>query len=344
MIVHCVSLICSNRFWQDRFSLHNALQNPPSTPWLRGYKLLFNSRGIGTSWELPYLWDSFRHSKPSEKPRTVKPKETKKTTSVPWGKWSSIAVRCGYLALNFFILCLYYEYLDLAIHLRVGTSDFAPEKESIVRRALRQYTGHTHGNPITRRELVVRIWTVFDLIIPDYLILSAYHDFFAIMFIATGLDDFWEWPPLFGPISEAYTVRRYWSIFWHRLIYKTFNAHASRILSIFGQRKRTLTSRLLQNFLVFAFSAVMHGAVSWKLGAQCAFDRHLLFWLLQPVPFVIEGLVASFWKRWRLYLLQIFSTSTIAAFERLVGYVWVFAWFFWCAPKGRLPMLSCGRK
>ena len=26
-----------------------------------------------------------------------------------------------------------------------------------------------------------------------------------------------EWPPLFGSISEAYTLRRFWGVFWHKL-------------------------------------------------------------------------------------------------------------------------------
>ena len=326
--------------------MQDALRTPPQGPWLRGYKLLFNGRGIAAEWELPYLWNDLKHSKPSppENSKGASRKLADRAKTPSRNNWSGVALRFGYMMLNFIILCVYYEYLDLAGYVRLQPSDSIREKESIIRRALGQSIGIAQRNPVTHRELIVRIWAVFDLIVPDYLILSAYHDFFAIIFIATGLDEPWEWPPLFGPIREAYNLRRYWSIFWHRLIYKSFNAHAAGILSLLGQNRRSLASRLLRNFLVFAFSAVMHGVVSWKLGNQCAFDRHLCFWLLQPVGFVLEGLVTSCWRKWKVHPLSVAHPSPVVIFERFVGYIWVFAWFLWCAPKGRLPMLFCGRK
>jgi hypothetical protein len=88
----------------------------------------------------------------------------------------------------------------------------------------------------------------------------------------------------------------------------------------------------------------MHGVVSWRLGNQCAFDRHLSFWLLQPLAFVLEGLVTAYWKRWKARILPGLETKTVARFESVIGYVWVFVWLFWSAPKGRLPILFCGRK
>jgi hypothetical protein len=324
--------------------MHNEIRNLPRSPWLRGYKLLFNSRGVGTSWELPYLFNDLKRIELMPNPKTPGRADSKRLKPTSRSKWSGVAHRCGFLVLNYLVLCIYYEYVDLAGHVKLRPSDTIQAKESIVRRAIGQYIGVLQETPVTRRELIVRVWTVFDLIVPDYLILSAYHDFFAMIFIAVGLDESWEWPPLFGPITEAYNMRRYWSIFWHRLIYKSFNAYAAAILSLLGQKRRTLTSQLLRNFLVFAFSAAMHGVVSWKLGNECAFGRNLIFWLLQPVAFVMEGFVVSFWRNRRIHLLIKISPIALAAFERFVGYIWVFVWLFWSAPKGRLPMLFCGRK
>jgi hypothetical protein len=304
---------------------------------------LFNSRGVGATWELPYLWNGSIGSERARLLRHVRTQEVDQVKPAPRGRWSGVAIRLGYLALNFIILCVYYEHLDLAGWVRLQPFDTIREKESVVRRAVAQYVGMGEVVPITQRELIVRTWAVLDVIVPDYLILSMYHDLFAIMFIAAGLDESWEWPPLFGPITEAYSMRRYWSIFWHRLIYKTFNAHAATILSLFGQDRRSVGSRLSQNFLVFAFSAAMHAAVSWRLGNRCA-GGDLRWWLLQPLAFVLEGLVASLWKKLRSDVLVKVHPSALIAFERVVGHMWVFAWLFWSAPKGRLPMLFCGRK
>lgn len=105
-----------------------------------------------------------------------------------------------------------------------------------------------------------------------------------------------------------------------------------------------MAKRLVQNFLVFTFSAAMHGVVSWRLGNECGYGRNLVFWALQPVGFVVEGIVAVRWKKVRRYLLFYVHGVPLAVFERVVGHVWVVIWLLWCVPKGRYPMLFCGRK
>lgn len=338
MIQLDIHVHCTNTEPQTKVTIQDALRDPPDSPWLRGYKLLFNSRGIGTDWELPYLWSD------STSPPTGKPIQDQAKDRGHPSRWTGIIHRFGYLILNYILLCIYYNYLDLAGYVRLRPADTLPSKEGILRRAILQLIEPIHTSPITKRELVVRIWAVSDLIIPDYLILSAYHDFFGIFFIATGLDEPWEWPPLFGPITEAYSMRRYWSIFWHRLIYKSFTAHAAALLSFFRVRRGTMASRLMQNFLVFFFSAGMHGLVSWRLGNRCGFGKNLVFWLLQPLAFLVEGIAVSSWKKIRTYMLLYVPQLPLSIFERMIGYMWVVAWLFWCVPKGRFPMLFCGQK
>lgn len=42
----------------------------------------------------------------------------------------------------------------------------------------------------------------------------------SIVAVALGLSKPADWPPLFGRLSEATTVRRFWSRFWHQMIRK----------------------------------------------------------------------------------------------------------------------------
>jgi hypothetical protein len=144
--------------------------------WISGYKMLFNARGVGTSWELPDLW------------RASQPRLASK------GKWSAIATRAVYLFLRFLAICCYYTFIDPDF-LGMNSSDFAPEKESIIRRLLHQCLalGSPSKTSVTQREVLLRAYHATNNYIPDYLILSAYHDFFAILFMATGLDKSWEW-------------------------------------------------------------------------------------------------------------------------------------------------------
>ena len=63
---------------------------------------------------------------------------------------------------------------------------------------------------VTPREWVVRIYmTVIGYLVP-YCSLRAGHSIFTCLALALG-DTPERWPPLFGSLSDAYTVRRFWS-------------------------------------------------------------------------------------------------------------------------------------
>ncbi|KAL6708276.1 hypothetical protein ACN47E_003200 [Coniothyrium glycines] len=321
-------------------TIHDAFLSPPKNPWLRGYKLLFNGRGIGTDWQMPYLWRNVPDSHSTNGRRDVIAKSSAKAKLHSRGRWAGVAVRVAYLLLNFTVFCIYYEILDPALWVQLRPSDTTKEKESVFLRAIQLSLGNETLPQFTRRELGVRLWAVAASVVHDYLILSMYHDIFAIIFIASGLDEDWEWPPLFGPITEAYTMRRYWSIFWHRLIYKSFNVHAAALLGCLGMNHRTALHRFLKNSLVFLLSAVNHALISWRVGDRCA-GRDAKYWLLQPIAFVVEGLVAYHWKKLRSNWLTKAHPKMVSTFERCAGYVWVFLWLLWCTPKARFPMVFC---
>jgi hypothetical protein len=93
---------------------HTAIQGEstqPRSPWLGGYKLLFNSRGIGTEWEVPNLWVGHRSTAEITRQPTQHDDKTArpvKPTLPQRNKCSAVLTRIGYLTLNFTLLCLYY--------------------------------------------------------------------------------------------------------------------------------------------------------------------------------------------------------------------------------------------
>ena len=311
---------------------HNALEKIEGGSWYRGYKLLFNPRGVGTRWELQNLYPtqtSFIAKKEQEKKHLGQKRSIR-----PY--WFAIAAQISRALLNYILLCLYYEFVDLSTHMTILQSDFSPVQETIIRRLF------TETSSITSREIIIRNWIALDKTIPEYLWLSSYHNIAAALFISVGLDTDSDWPPIFGPISTAYTVRRYWGLFWHRIIYRSFSAYATVILNSVGLRRGTVTRRLFNNALVFAISGIMHGTVSWGLGNRCAWGRSLGYWMLQPVAFVLEGYVQAMWARCRGRMnLNESEQRAVLVFERMIGYTWVHAWFCWCVPKRIYPLGHC---
>jgi hypothetical protein len=143
-------------------------------------------------------------------------------------------------------------------------------------------------------------------------------------------------------------MRRFWTLFWHRLIYRSFNSHATFISRCLGisPNSKNFFSRFFKNYLVFLLSGIMHGAVSWKFGTPCAWKASLQYWLLQPAAFVLEGVVQAFWgklKRSGLFRkwFEGMRPEVLEGFEKTVGYTWVLAWLLWESPKRTFAIRHC---
>ena len=81
---------------------------------LGGYKLVFNARGIGTSWEVPYLWPGVKSTAELRQP-TPATKDKKKVEATAGksklasrGRWRAVLIRAGYLLFNFLLMSCYY--------------------------------------------------------------------------------------------------------------------------------------------------------------------------------------------------------------------------------------------
>ncbi|KAF4624380.1 hypothetical protein G7Y89_g13791 [Cudoniella acicularis] len=260
----------------------NARKGPRS--WKYGMKMLFNSRQIGSplsTVKIPSLTDYDETFKTTpklatkaahiddaeeEKIKIKKEKEIPVSSVSRKLKFSVLSRRLGILFLRYIALCIYYD-KEVNWYLPTGWApwglhDVTPTKEIFLRRLLPSLglTNPSASMPaLEARDYLLRFHLTIDQILGDYLMISALHDLFAITFIATCLDTDEEWPPLFGNISDAYTVRGFWGKFWHHLVYRPYSAFAAFISSkILGMKERSSTTRLVNNALVFIISGFVH--------------------------------------------------------------------------------------
>ena len=168
---------------------------------------------MGTSWENTYLWPGLKHT--SSAPKVSADLCGDKLTHrmrhdlTTGNRFDGVAIRSFYVVLNFLLLACLYELLNPRYLLDADPVDMSPEKESIIWRGLKQYMGPQMVTRVESRELLMRTVSAVEDAAGGFLLLSLYHDVCAIIFIAIGLDESWEWPLLFGQITEAYTMRRW---------------------------------------------------------------------------------------------------------------------------------------
>lgn len=174
-------------FYMSNFIFHlNSLLNiycytPPQGMALSGrFRLAFrqtiNPRGLGMKWQ-------------HRGGRTA----SRYMTKAPY-----LRRQCVLVILAFSIISLWDNGFYCPLFLR--REDLAPGKETWFRRL----------SSVTTRELLVRVFITFSSQVDDYFTLLFIHSVISIVGLLCG-DEPEEWPPMFGSLTEAYTLRGYWT-------------------------------------------------------------------------------------------------------------------------------------
>ena len=145
--------------------------------WLAG--VVFNPRGIGKSWQI----------------RNIPPFSRTNKSFCPSRK-AFIWKRILQILLFTIMLEVYAE-----IHLLISPKrdDFMDEKIHFFSRL----------KDVTLREIVIRLWLPFSTYLPMYLEFSSLHCLVSVIAVTFG-DNPSQWPPLYGDIRDAYSMRRFW--------------------------------------------------------------------------------------------------------------------------------------
>lgn len=275
---------------------------PGLSPYHKAYKMLWNPRGIGTSWQVL---------------KTLQPGVQDGTTK--------IHSRRAFLRRR--LLTIICRYIALAVFYEVSESDML-----------------TQPGPLTGREIVGRTHIVIHFIVHNWLWIATVHECLSIVFIyVLRLDEPHEWPPMYGSLLEAYTVRRFWAHFWHRIAYAPFRAMADGLSArIFGRGNRGAARRLVNVALVFLLSGLLHSIMDWK-GGLCNCWATGLFYFVQPVGFVLETLAQSSWASLSKRMFAP-GSRMLSGLQRAVGYMWVWTWLFLLYPQRTAIELNCRAK
>jgi hypothetical protein len=145
--------------------------------------LTLNPRGIGTKWQVKYVpaWPAF----------------------YPNGKPSSRAV---FLARQLFHLCWQYIALDFMY--------FTPSLQSPEEQAIMYGKGLEYRYfDLTLDQWIGRVsMTTVGWLFVARIMITFWHTSLSIIFVASGISRPEDWPPIFGSISDAYTLRNFWGL------------------------------------------------------------------------------------------------------------------------------------
>ncbi|KAJ6483624.1 membrane bound O-acyl transferase family-domain-containing protein [Mycena vitilis] len=149
--------------------------------------------------------------------------------------------------------------------------------------------------------------------------MSAAHCAASILCVALGVSRPQDWPPLFGSLADAASVRTFWARGWHQLLRRSLCAHAKFISNkILRLPDGTVASSCTEICSAFALSGLVH-YMGESVPMGHGHSGSLIFFGIQPAAIAFETLLRALFNRTGVVL------PTTA--RKALGYVWVFGWF-----------------
>ncbi|KAH8433205.1 wax synthase family protein [Aspergillus melleus] len=190
----------------------------------------------------------------------------------------------------------------------------------------------------TAEELVIRIFSTLAAGIGLLSSQGGFYHLFAFTSVLMRWSEPQDWPPFYGSLSEAYSLRRLWSRVWHQS-----NSHKFRAISllfvrdVFRLQPRTLANRYATVLMVFATSAFMHFLIDLSAGLSASTSGAVQFFVTQALGLMIEDLVFIIYSALRGSGPS--RDRPASRGERTVGFFWVGSFLVWSFPAYLYPML-----
>lgn len=235
-----------------------------------------------------------------------------------------------YICFNWLILPRILPVLFAPLSLK----DFDSVRQTFFRRLFSD-----HAEPVTLREICLRAVFAVLWALPTYVMVDGAHIALSLVFVVVlRVNSPEEWPPIYGDIREAYTLTRFWSKFWHKIIVISYSNISKAVCRAIGIYSSSLLYKLAVAGIVFFLSGLTHAATSWQLGdAEC--------WYLDIFWFLLNFALCTAETCLRTMVISIFGQSKASEGRKLgprpltkgTGYLAVFFFFFWSVPKWQYP-------
>ena len=209
-------------------------------------------------------------------------------------------------------------------------NSFAPAQERYFSRLL--------TSRVTAYESLLRAVLAIQWIWINFFGLYIAQTAVAVLFsVILRWDEPCEWPLLFGSLLEAYSLRRFWGQFWHRIVVRPYTTYGVYISRSCGITAKSPAEKIATAVFVFLLSGIAHSLVTWQT-IGCGYWRDIGWFLINAVATVGETLVIKWWKR------AVKPAGKTRSLHKVLGALWVFGFFFWSVPKWEYGKIYCAAR
>ena len=179
---------------------------------------------------------------------------------------------------------------------------------------------------IGAEEAIFRLFAVFGFWLNTFCVIHLVNSIFCLSYLILGLYPVEMLPPIWGRLSEAYTIRRFWGNFWHQ----TLRRHLTSISDFLTHRilhmpRGSVIARYCKLSISFFISGALHYPADRALGISVQESNTIPYFVITALAIMFEDSVQHISKGWggkrRQYL----------------GYFWVVLYMYWMTPSWGYP-------
>ncbi|PCH44176.1 hypothetical protein WOLCODRAFT_26531 [Wolfiporia cocos MD-104 SS10] len=149
------------------------------------------------------------------------------------------------------------------------------------------------------------------------MMMNAQASIVSVVAVATGLSKPQDWPAVFGKLSDAYTVRRFWGRTYHQNVRRYTASWGKRVCRLLGLQPGSWASSHTQLAVGFALSALMHCSGDLMVGPSI-FGASFAYFAAQAAVIALEDVVIAATRKKGI--------AWSGRVVKSVGYVWVVLW------------------
>lgn len=185
---------------------------------------------------------------------------------------------------------------------------------------------------MTRTIVVMSFWAF------QYIVIEVVYGAFAMIAVGSGISRVEAWPPMFGFISDSYSLRQFWGYFYHQLLRRGCGSIAHAITyTLLRLRRGGFIGRYLFILLTFAISGVFHTFSDISQGIGFKESGAMIFFCIQALGIVVEDGVKAMVRSPKEGEQR---GNVLFGWRKVTGYLWVLLWLSWTTPKWTYPMMQ----
>ncbi|CCM06211.1 uncharacterized protein FIBRA_08455 [Fibroporia radiculosa] len=123
-----------------------------------------------------------------------------------------------------------------------------------------------------------------------------------------------DWPDVYGRLSDAYTLRRFWGRTYHQFMRRYLGSLGKVACRLFNLQSGSWASSYLQLYVAFAISGLIHCGGDF-MANPALFGASFPFYISQAIAITFEDVAIGVAKRTQIRWSELFA--------RRVGYAWV---------------------